>query len=152
VQVHGEVTGNDTVEMSWNNYKEKIVNTHQVILDNWPSDIFNPSEMDTAALEKVMKVLEEGDCKGHQLTDEVFASHKAGIVADKVPSKKWKQCSDKGMKRGQYKKPIAHKSAHPSLTSSSNDSNRGDTCGNMQPVSAETIAIMKVLHNGNACR
>jgi hypothetical protein len=118
--------------MSWKNYKEKIVTEHQVILENWPSEKFDPGEMGMKELERAMKALEDGHCAWRKLTEAKFVARQAGHVPS--TSKKRKARSDKGKARKAYKKT---KRKAASDDSSSSDKDHGRCKG--QPVSAETI-------------
>jgi hypothetical protein len=119
--------------MSWKNYEHQIVHEHQVVLENWPSVEFNPGLLGTKELETVMKALEDGDCAWRKLTDEEVVVREHEATSAHVPTKKRKQRSDKGKKRGPY--PKKHK-----ISSDSDDSDTSSSQGeSYAPVSAEYI-------------
>src|SRR5882724_9441514 len=102
------ITDNPDVDMSWMNYKSAIVNTHQVILEGWPSTEFDLGQMGTRELERVMDTLEGGECAWWKLSDEELELCQEDIASKKksgeIQVKKWKQRCDKGSKRGNYRK------------------------------------------------
>ncbi|KAF8573584.1 hypothetical protein K439DRAFT_1624956 [Ramaria rubella] len=46
-----EITGNPTLDMSWKNHKKDIVDEYHVILEGWPSLVFDPLKLGFKGLE-----------------------------------------------------------------------------------------------------
>ncbi|KAF8577526.1 hypothetical protein K439DRAFT_1622028 [Ramaria rubella] len=73
-----EITGNPTLDMSWKNYKKDIVDEYHIILEGWPSLVFDPSKLG----------FKDGICKWWQLTDDEFTARKNEVAANGGDKKK----------------------------------------------------------------
>ncbi|KAF8576594.1 hypothetical protein K439DRAFT_1622766 [Ramaria rubella] len=99
-----EITGNPTLDMSWKNYEKDIVDEYHVILEGWPSLVFDPLKLGFKGLEPILQAIEDGICKWRWLTDDEFTACKNEVAANGGDKKKVrKERSDKGKKRGTYK-------------------------------------------------
>lgn len=112
--------------MSWKNYEKNIVDEYRVSLYGWPENVaFDPATLGFKALDRVAKVLESGECSWLALTDEQYKERKE-IRAETEPmlldrTNQRKERTDKGKKRGAYKKKKRARAA--STDNGSSDSN-----------------------------
>ncbi|KAF8581257.1 hypothetical protein K439DRAFT_1619194 [Ramaria rubella] len=99
-----EITGNPALDMSWKNYEENIVDQYRVVLDGWPSSVFDPAKLGYKGLQTILDVLEDRSCKWCRLTDDEFTACKNNIAANGgIKKLARKERSDKGKSRGSYK-------------------------------------------------
>ncbi|KAF8583267.1 hypothetical protein K439DRAFT_1617586 [Ramaria rubella] len=90
-----EITGNLTLDMSWKNYETDIVDEYHIILEGWPSLVFDPSKLGFKGLEPILQAIED---------DDEFTACKNEVAANGGDKKKvQKERSDKGKKRDTYK-------------------------------------------------
>ncbi|KAF8478343.1 hypothetical protein JB92DRAFT_3149602 [Gautieria morchelliformis] len=100
-----EITGNGTLDMSWKNFEQDIVDEYRVVIDGWPSSVFDPSKLGYRGLEPILHALEEGRCQWRKLCDDEFKKRQAEIAANGgIKKGPRKERSDKGKKRGSYEK------------------------------------------------
>ncbi|KAF8580081.1 hypothetical protein K439DRAFT_1620079 [Ramaria rubella] len=69
-----EITGNPALDMSWKNYEENIVDQYRVVLDGWPSSVFDPAKLGYKGLQTILDELEDRSCKWCRLTDDEFTA------------------------------------------------------------------------------
>ncbi|KAF8580079.1 hypothetical protein K439DRAFT_1620078 [Ramaria rubella] len=99
-----EITGNPALDMSWKNYEENIVDQYRVVLDGWPSSVFDPAKLGYKGLQTILDALEDRSCKWCRLTDDEFTARKNNIAANGgIKKLARKERSDKGKSRGSYK-------------------------------------------------
>ena len=102
------ITKNSTVDMSWQNYEENIVDRYGVILDGWPVTQFNPGQMSTRLLQTVLNALDDGTCSWRTLEEQELQDRQADRRAKKASGEitimARKRRSDAGKARGAYKR------------------------------------------------
>ncbi|KAF8580301.1 hypothetical protein K439DRAFT_1619899 [Ramaria rubella] len=125
-RLKGEITGNPTLDMSWKNYEKDIVDEYHVIMEGWPSLVFDPSKLGFKGLEPILQAIEDGICKWRWLTDDEFTARKNEVAANGGDKKKVrKERSDKGKKRGTYKgSEGSNKKSHGPDSGSEEDSSK----------------------------
>ncbi|KAF8574802.1 hypothetical protein K439DRAFT_1624053, partial [Ramaria rubella] len=100
-----QITRNGALDMCWKNYGHDIVNEYRVVLEGWPSVVFNPAVLGHGVLKPILDALLDGTCIWRRLTNKEFAARKIEMVAnggiERVPRK---ERSEKGKKRGTYSK------------------------------------------------
>lgn len=92
--------------MQWTQYHELIVDRHHVALENWLLAVLEAEGVRLKDLEPLLGLIESGECKWKKLDDLEIEEHRQVLAAKCANSKicKRKGHSDKGRKRGSYKK------------------------------------------------
>jgi hypothetical protein len=141
------ITNNSKLEMSWQQYEEKIVEHYGVILDGWPVSQFNPGQMSTHLLQIVLNALEDGTCGWRTLERQDLqdrqVERKAKMASGELNATMRKRRSDAGKARGTYSKRRRAEVGSNEISEENNDGEvveshmRGS--GRRQPVSSESI-------------